>query len=84
MNKQLFKKYLILAVLLEVLEVLVIQTRAYDLKYIDCLHPQNIRRYQADKICETNNKIEETPTELNDENDEANQIRNYNEQHLEN
>ena len=73
-----------MAVLLEVLEVLVIQTRAYDLKYIDCLHPQNIRRYQADKICETNNKIEETPTELNDENDELIQIRNYNEQHLEN
>ena len=72
-----------MAVLLEVLEVLVIQTRAYDLKYIDCLHPQNIRRYQADKICETNNKIKETPTELNDENDEATQIRNYNEQHLE-
>ena len=72
-----------MAVLLEVLEVLVTQTKAYDLKYIDCLHPQNIRRYQADKICETNNKIEETPTELNDENDEATQIRNYNEQHLE-
>jgi len=73
-----------LAVLLEVLEVLVIQTKAYDLKYIDCLHPQNIRRYQADKICETNNKIKETPTELNDENDEANQIGDYNDQHLEN
>ena len=71
-----------MAVLLEVLEVLVTQTKAYDLEYIDCLHPQNIRRYQADKICETNNKIEETPTELNDENDEATQIRNYNEQHL--
>ena len=73
-----------MAVLLEVLEVLVTQTKAYDLKYIDCLHPQNIRRYQADKICETNNKIEETPTELNDENDEANQIGNYNDQQLEN
>ena len=72
-----------MAVLLEVLEVLVTQTKAYDLEYIDCLHPQNIRRYQADKICETNNKIEETPTELNDEDDELTQIRNYNEQHLE-
>ena len=32
---------------------------------------------------QTNNKIEETPTELNDENDEATQIGNYDNQHLE-
>ena len=53
-----------MAVLLEVLEVLVTQTKAYDLEYIDCLHPQNIRRYQADKICETKDKNEETPTDI--------------------
>jgi len=45
--------------------------------------PSEYSEIPADEICEINNKIEETPTELNDENDEATQIGNYNEQHLE-